>query len=288
MKKVGSKFIFSFIYMLSVFSVSSAQSFFTIIDDDAQSREAVSSVNKVADRRGVKISYAVVAQKLQQDKMMVELLLEYQRQGHHICNHSLTHSSIWKTPHEDDIKFELEQSERILDSLGFKNHNFLVYPFGKFSKSTYTWLIPLVSQKFKMAFESRGYGNDLKKTNRYTINRLPLRKHDSRLIVRSLINETIDHHGWIVFYTHSGNSRDYSDEMLEETIAYCQERGMKCLTVKEAEELGLLDNVCVKEWTSIDEFIYVLYMHIEWVVLILLIIGAVISCWIWLKIKCYG
>ena len=150
---MDSKFILSIVYMLSVISTSYAQALFTIIDDDAQSIGAISSVKEVADKYGIKISYAVLAQRLQQDEMMVECLRRFQREGHHICNHSLTHNSkVWKVPCMDDIKYELERSEYILYSLGFKNHNYLIYPFGKFSQSTYSWLIPVVSQNFKMAF----------------------------------------------------------------------------------------------------------------------------------------
>jgi peptidoglycan/xylan/chitin deacetylase (PgdA/CDA1 family) len=246
-----------------------AQSFFTIVDDDASSIEAISSVKRVADKRNVKISFAVIADKLLKNKELSDILLDYQSQGHHICNHSLTHKrQVWKEPTKDEIEFEIEESEFILDSMGFRNHNYLVYPFGKFDKTTYDWLIPLVSNTFNMAFESRGYGNVIQNTNRYNIARFPLRKHDNMFVVKRIIDQAAAKGQWLVFLNHSGMNRDFSERMLEDVITYCQYKGMQNVTIREAWERGirLSDNAEPSVWKPYNEMLYLLYTHLGWVI----------------------
>ncbi len=261
------------LFLLLVFNfanISVAQSYFTVVDDDAASIEAITSVKKIADKRGIKVSFAICANQILNDNDKIKVLIELQNQGHHICNHSLTHSgAIWKNPKKDNIKDEIERSEEILDSIGFKHHNYLVYPFGKFSESVYTWMIPLVSSHFNMAFESRGYSNNIRKANRYSIARLPLRKHDNFTIIKNIIDNAIENGHWIVFLNHSGMNRDYSEKRLEEVIIYCQNKGMKCLTIHEAWKRGIILHSTTKPlvWTLFDEIIYFLYVHSGWLLL---------------------
>ena len=264
---------------------SIAQSFFTIVDDDAANIEAIASVKRLADKKGIKVSYAVCANKLLKDSAIVRVLLDYQNQGHHICNHSLTHNSaVWKNPQISDVRYEIERSEAVLDSLGFIHHNYLVYPYGKFSDTVYSWMIPLVSSTFNMAFESRGYSNDLSAMNRYCIARFPLRKHDNLFVVKRVIDNADVNGHWLVFLNHSGISRDYSEERLEEVIDYCQKKGMVSITIQEAWEKGFISLSENKRfsWTTCDEIIYFLYTHIGWL-LLLSIFCAMIPILLWLK-----
>lgn len=261
-------------------SFISAQSYFSIIDDDAVSVSAVSSVKRVADKKNVKVSFAVVAQKLCYNPELVRVLLDFQKQGHGVCNHSLTHSVAYKTnPTEKMVEYEIIRSEEILDSLGFCNHDYFVYPYGKFSYSTYEWLIPLVRKYFRMSFDSRGYGNDVNGTNRFNISRLPLRKHDNLFVIKRIIDEAVANNQWLVFLNHSGMSRDYSEELLESVITYCQAKGMRCVTVQEADKLGLLQNsnAPISSWSNSDEVFYLLYMHVGWFLLFLgIVLGLIL------------
>ena len=260
----------SFAFLVAMVMPVGAQSYFSIVDDDADNVEAVSSVKRVADRRGVKVSFAVIAERLRDKEKLISLLLDYQRQGHGICNHSFSHNiDFWSHPTEEKVEWEMERSEAVLDSLGFSHHDYFVYPFGTFPASTYQWLVPLASAHYRMALGCRGYGNDLNAINRYNIARLPLRKHDNMFVVKHIIDEAVEKNQWLVFLNHSGMARDYSEERLDEVIAYCQAKGMRNVTIYEADSLNLLknNNSSVSEWTRSDEVLYLLYMHIGWVLL---------------------
>ena len=102
------------------------QGYFTIIDDDISSIDAVSSVKSIADKYGIKITYAATVSRLQ-DKELAGLLLQFQEEGHQIVDHGWTHSKdVWGQPRWDVVREELDKSSALLDSLGFRNHGFLL------------------------------------------------------------------------------------------------------------------------------------------------------------------
>lgn len=51
----------------------------------------------------------------------------------------------------------------VLDSLGFANHDYFVYPFGKFEYPIRDSILELSANNFKLAFNSRGGYNDSKR-----------------------------------------------------------------------------------------------------------------------------
>ena len=224
-----------------------AQPLFTIIDDDISSLKAIQSVKRLADKKNVKISFAATAKKLINYPEITQALLQYQAEGHHICNHGWTHSDkIWGKPYWNDIKQEVTKAKAALDSLGFKNTDYLVYPFGKYDKKQREDLEKNVPSIFRLAFNSRGHFNDLDNFNRFYIERLPVRKFNSLSAVKCHIDDACDKNGWLVLMNHSGKSRDYSPEFLASIIDYCIEKGMKPVTVDQAynilKEKGVIDD----------------------------------------------
>jgi len=247
-----------------------AQGYFSIIDDDANSVGAISSIKEVAEQKGIKITFAVKAASVCQTKDVCKLLLQYQEEGYQIVNHSLTHDkSVWKSPRYEVIVNELIRTGQILDSLGFRNHDYFVYPWGKFDSDVREWMMPLISEHFKLAFDSRGGATDLNDYNRYYIHRFPLRKHDNISIVKHEIEKAVEKGEWIVFLTHSGMERDFEPEYVGDVIEYCLQKKMACLTVKDAYEM--LENTnalradATKDWTLVNEILYLMYMHIWWI-----------------------
>lgn len=285
------KFILIIIFTVIASTIfeSKSQSFYTIIDDDASSVESITNIKNVCDDEGVKISFAVITQNLIKNEIIKDSLLSFQQQGFHICNHSLTHSSkVWEDIDYAAIKEELHSSNYILDSLGFVNHNYFVYPYGKFSKGVYSNISPLISDKFKMAFNSRGDECNLKDFNRYYINRFPLRKHENISIVKNKIDRAIENGSWIVFLTHSANKRDFSQKYLSEVIDYCNKKGLQCLTVDEAygrvSDFEYNDNTY--EWEKSDELYSLIEMHIWYILLFVILVFLIIGLLYIFKIKC--
>lgn len=107
-----SLFLTTFVlHLFFNFSMSAhSQSYYTIIDDDVSSPQAVVSVKKIADKYGIKITYAATASKLH-NKKLADLLLQYQKEGHQIIEHGWTHSPrVWKEPIWENCKKELDKS----------------------------------------------------------------------------------------------------------------------------------------------------------------------------------
>lgn len=87
-------FFFLFISLLKI----NSQPFYTIIDDDAANVRSIYVMKELTDKKNIKISFAVIAERVLKNKNVCDSLRVYQQEGFHICNHSYTHSTnIWKT-----------------------------------------------------------------------------------------------------------------------------------------------------------------------------------------------
>lgn len=263
--------------LLIVVSTLWAQpSFFTWIDDDASSIEAISQVRNIAKKHNLNATYAVIVQNLLKNKPLLDSLLVYQKDGSQIINHSLTHAEKnWKSFSIKNIEYELDRSDFILDSLGFTNHNFFVYPWGNFSNQNRSKILTLIKKKYLLGFNSRGESADLKNYNRYYINRFPIRKHEHITIVKKIIDESLKKGNWIVFLTHSGNRRDFDENYVDEIISYCLSEGMEYKTPKEAFEYLSKSNLLLEsntnDWTFFNELLLLIKMHVGYILFALLL-----------------
>lgn len=267
-----------FLLCLLVPNMIKGQGYFTIIDDDISSVESITSVKNVADIYGVKITYAATVSQLEKNQKLVETLLQFQKEGHQIVDHGWTHSfDVWEQPKWEVIEKELDKSSRVLDSLGFRNHDYLIYPFGKYTIETRNEIISHVAKRYKMAFDARGHYCDLADFNMYYIPRFAVRWHNNMWAVKYWIKKASKSDNWVVFLNHSGKSRDYKEEHLSEIIGYCQELGMKSLTVEDAyQKFGNIKaDKQVKNYTVWDEIMDVLFLHVVWVVMAVLLIAVV-------------
>lgn len=260
---------YCFVLFFSVMAISAkGQSYFTIIDDDISSVQAVSTVKNLADKYGIKITYAATVMRLL-DEELTNLLLQYQSEGHQIIDHGWTHSpEVWKDPKWVVCKEELEKSSALLDSLGFVNHDFFVYPFGKYSIETQEQIIPHIQERYKMAFDARGHYCNLKDFNLFYVPRFAVRWHNDMWAVKYWIKQAHENNAWVVFLNHSGKPRDYKEEHLAEIIEYCQSLGMENLTVAQAyNKFGALKaDKPAQGYTLWDEIKDVLFLHIVWIV----------------------
>lgn len=267
------------------------QSWFTLIDDDAGNIEAISAIKDIADKHGIKMCFGVIANDVLRKPDVAKNLLKFQKEGHQICNHSLSHDAqVWKRPAPNSVEKEFERSEEILDSLGFNSHNYLIYPWGRFDTVTRSWLLALSSKYFSLAFDSRGEVCNLKNYNRYYIHRLPLRKHDNISIIKHEIDKAVETDTtWIIFLTHSAMKRDFSADYISEVIDYCQAKGLKNVTVEEAYNLLRVQNKLMEggteDWTYIDEIMDVLYKHLICLVVAVVCILSIFMTIVFYKFK---
>ena len=278
------KYLFLITLLLIIIEVK-AKSFYTIIDDDASSVESITTMKNICDNKDIKISFAAIARNLQLNKEVKDSLISFQEQGFHICNHSLSHSrEVWEGDDYAAINAELKDSQLILDSLGFVNSNYFVYPYGRFPEDKYLKILPYIKEyNYKLAFNSRGDESNQNDFNRFYINRFPIRRHENISVVKCKIDRAIENNGWIVFLTHSAMSRDFSSEYLSEIIDYCKEKNLQCLTVDEAYAYipQKEDNNKIYEWKNIDELYSLVEMHIIYILLLLIVVIIIASIFIY-------
>lgn len=106
----------------------------TFVDDDAG--PGIYAIKKLADTKGIKLTFAVIATKLDINERK-DSLLKYQSEGFQIVSHSKTHGeAIWRKGYSDfnmtTIEAEMKESKERLEAEGFTDCDFLVYPYGQF------------------------------------------------------------------------------------------------------------------------------------------------------------
>ncbi len=257
--------ILAILLLLFAATLAHAQGFFTVVDDDAASIDAISSIEAVARARGVKICVGVVAARVVKDQQLQEKLLEYQASGHQICNHSLTHGiGVWTDCDPDAMEKEIEESRAILERLGFRQTDYFIYPFGCFSEDQFARIFPVVSRHHKLALNSRGRYN-LPGANAYYLDRLALRKMNDLSMVKRVIDAAWKDNGWIVFLTHSGIPRDFDPAYVGQVMDYCLSMGMKSCTLEEYYRLhgdAFVASAVIDEYSAWDEGKDVLYLNL--------------------------
>lgn len=227
----------------------SAAPIVTIIDDDTRSVKCIESVKTVADRHGVKVTFAAIAAPLERNPDVAAKLREYVEDGHEIASHSLTHSlKVWKPGDSTDIRairHEVDEAEAVFKRLDLHPKAF-VYPFGNFSRKTREEIFDVIRQYYPVAFNARGDINLPGKTYPLYVSRHPLRNHNSFFMTKRLIDEAVAaDNAWIVVLTHSANS-DFSADMLDDLIAYALKSGAVFLPASAAWEQ-------VKDWPMMSE-----------------------------------
>lgn len=227
----------------------SAAPIVTIIDDDTRSVKDIEAVKTVADRHGVKVTFAAIAGPLERNPDVAAKLREYVEEGHEIASHSLTHRpGIWKAGDSTDIqaiRHEVEEAEAVFKRLDLHPKTF-VYPFGNFSRKTRGEIFDVVSRYYPVAFNARGDINLPGKTYPLYVSRHPLRNHNSFFMTKRLIDEAVDaDNAWVVVLTHSANS-DFSADMLDKLISYARKTGAVFLPASAAWER-------IKDWPMMSE-----------------------------------
>ena len=241
----------------------------TVIDDDARSVNAVRMVKDVADRCGIKVTFAAIASGLERNQEMADLLHQYVEEGHEVASHSLSHSAaIWKAGDATDlqaIEHEVAEAEKIFLHLGFQPKSF-VYPYGNFSRKTRHGIFEIVGKYYPVAFNARGDINLPGETYPFYVSRHPLRKHNSLFMMKLLIDKAVAaDSSWIVFLTHSANP-DFSAEMLENIIRYAQESGAVFLPAslawQQVNSWPMMSEDQIPDYCLFGDYVNAAYYHL--------------------------
>ena len=241
----------------------------TIIDDDARTEKAIESVKTVADRYGVKVTFAAIAAHLERNPELVSLLRKYVEEGHEIASHSLTHSQkVWKAGTATDIRAieqEMIESEAVFKRLDLYPKTF-VYPYGNFPKEVRHDIFHVVGMYYPVAFNARGDMNLPGKMYPLYVSRHPLRKHNSLFMMKRLIDEAVAAgDSWVVILTHSANS-DFSAEMLENIVVYAQKSGAVILPAfaawQQVSSWPTMNEADIPDYSRLGDYLNAAYFHL--------------------------
>lgn len=211
----------------------------TLIDDDTASDDAIETIKTLANRQGIKITFACVTDRLNTDSRRWKLL-EYQKDSFNIVSHSVTHSAgIWQkgnaTWDMKQVEIEMQSSLARLKNEGFKNSDFFVYPYGQFPDSVLEKITALTKKYYRAGINSStGLANYPPYTDRYYLNRILISKNKKIDDLKKTVDDAIAKGGWMIFLTHSNNSNEFDANYTEEIIEYIQSKGVKFFTLEEA------------------------------------------------------
>ena len=265
---LSAGFLVPLLLTVFFFPVSAAP-IVTVIDDDAANETAIATVKDVADRCGIKVTFAAVASFLERNPKVPELLRQYEAEGHEIASHSLSHRpGIWQAGSAIDIgviERELVESEAIFARLELHPKTF-VYPYGNFPRGAREEIFEVVGRYYPVAFNARGDINYPGRTYPLYVSRHPLRKHNSMFMTKRLIDEAVSAgEAWVVILTHSANS-DFSAEMLESVIRYAQGAGAVVLPASAAWERvrawPMMAEDDIPDYSRFGDYLHVAFFHL--------------------------
>lgn len=270
-----------------------SNSVMTIIDDDSSSLQAIDTIKRIADSHKVKVTFGVVAKRLEDDPAIAARLMTFQEEGHEIASHSYSHSpSIWSRKEYSDgllakMEEDLVKSDDILKKNGFHPTAF-VYPYGKFYGKEYRGnIIDMVQKYYPVAFNARGGFNHSDNTCFGYVGRLPMRSHNNLSMIKLQMRHAMRKGDcWFVILTHSGMAI-FSPSDLEEIIEYGKAKGFVFMTATEAlqywQKLGWQSMSVdqLKDFSLFDEGWDFLYLHFfnflfAFIIFVLLVLGTFI------------
>ena len=257
----------------------------SIIDDDTVSVSAVKGVREMAERNGVKATFAAIARNVEKNPELVEYLRDCVASGHEIASHSYSHSAgVWNRAgpvgegFADAMWKDMDKADAVFAASGLKPSAF-VYPYGNFKGKEYRKRIfETVGKRFPIAFDSRGGVTTPDDYHPLCVGRFPMRSHNHRFMVERWLRDAAKTDGdkWIVLMTHSGKD-DFSIDDLESFVKCAKSLGCEFMTASAAAETwrkrGWMPSTRQKtEYSRIDEIIDLVRLH--W----LYVLGMAIAC----------
>ena len=217
----------------------------SIIDDDTASVSAVKSVREMAERNGVKVTFAAIARNVEKNPELAEYLRDCAASGHEIASHSYSHGAgVWSRAgpggngFADAMEKDLDKADAVFAASGLKPSAF-VYPFGNFRGKDYRRRIfETVGKRFPVAFDSRGGVTTPDDYHPLCVGRFPMRSHNHRFMVERWLRNAAGKDGdkWIVLMTHSGKD-DFSIDDLESFVKRARSLNCEFMTASAAAEM---------------------------------------------------
>lgn len=158
---------------------------------------------------------------------------EISSKGWEIGSHTLTHPDLTLLG-ESDLRYELEESKRILEDRGFEVRS-LAIPYGRYDDE-----VRHVSEEYYQSVRPSSWGvNDLNNFDNYNIKSIWLTNRTELGFVKEQIDSLKDNE-WLVFMIHlvNYNEGEYtiSPLLMEEILEYIKFKDIKVKTLTEVVE----------------------------------------------------
>ena len=200
---------------------------FTWIDDDTASDNAIESVKEICDSLGIKATFACVTNQIINNETRRNLLLEYQKQGFHVCSHSTSHASAWSPISVEDAEKETIESIMILNENGFLEPNFIVTPFGANSAE----LMNRLKNWCEASVLTTEGVNHLAQNDQFHLKRIFIKSSNTLEYYKNYIDKAYQNGDWIIFGTHSNTPSEFDKQLVTNVLQYAIDKGMKNQTL---------------------------------------------------------
>ena len=227
---------------LEVFTSAASKPMITFIDDDILSIAGVERFHDLCAELGIKGSYAVITNNLDQIDGMTEKLLGYEREGYTAVVHCSKQSTFYRPESRDLVKCEedLVNALQKMHKAGFTDYRFWCSPYGVKDADMQS-----LARKWGMnCLISSGqneYETTAAKNGRYALSRITFEAVDSDVSSVAQIKAHIDNaaaeKGWILITTHMGEAGwadTTAQDRFREIVAYAKTKGMDIKTINEA------------------------------------------------------
>lgn len=220
----------------------------TWIDDDTATGY-YENAHEIASEFGINMTFACITSELDDEK--IEKLLSYQREGHHITTHSVTHDNmnVWGSNYEGTAKFdaikaeeELKVSIDTLKKAGFENCDYFVAPGGVEFQQVKDLVAKYCPAMVVTQFSGTLNFND--NIDKYALHREFIDASSDKELsyYTGLIDEAIKEKAWIILGTHSGIQEQWDENLVKEVIKYAMAKEIDVKTLHEAyqEKVNLM------------------------------------------------
>lgn len=216
---------------------------FTWIDDDTDP-DGVEAVKTIADALGIKVTFACVTDKLDDNSgALTTLLLGYQSEGHHITTHSHTHTKgtvsdpFWYPTEYTSVsasEADLIESLQTLHDKGFLDSDYMVTPGGNRNAG----LIKMILKWCPCAIGANGGANHKYGTGRGGINRIFIRPEseggETLQTYKDMIDAAVTAGDWLIFGTHSGIPAQWDETLINTVLSYALTKEAEFMTLNQA------------------------------------------------------
>lgn len=225
-----------------LFDNAASKPVLSFVDDDTWNAESITRLKNLCDANGIKMSWACLTSRINDDTDFINLLLQYEREGFPVIIHGYTQGEFYKVldPTADIPLCENDFVRAIQDLKrhGFADFKIWCTPFGGAHEALRSlcnkWGVEgLIMCDFRTIFENPTSTSAI---GRFCIKRYAFESAEHVDTIKSIIDNASVCNGWVLLATHSAHAAYYNgdnDVAFAEVINYARSKGFEIRTVNE-------------------------------------------------------